>query len=543
MTGTLERGRAAYTGAHWTEAVELLGRADSHAPLGPEDLDHLATAAYLAGADALSLEARTRAHHRHLERGDPVAAARSAFWLGFTIIDRPDQQSLASGWLSRAGRLLATCGDDCVERGFLLCAEAYQHLVRGGLDAAGGAFAEASRIGLAFHDGDLMALARHGEGRVLLRTGHAAEGLIALDDVMVSVIGGEVAPLVTGLVYCSVISACHELFDLRRAREWTGALASWCDANPDVVPFRGACLVRRSELLRLQGEWEAALMEAERACSHLNRPGQRHEIGAAFYALAEMQRLRGALEGAEVSYREAAHAGRSPQPGLALLRLARGDIEAAVHAVRHNLDETRRLPSRVHALRAAVEIFLAADQPAEARLAADELAATAADLAYPYLAAAAAAADGAVLLATGSERGAIARLREACTLWSELEARYEVARTSELLGLAYQATGDLDGAQLEFETAASLYERLGATSDAARIARAETAPAPAGHLLTGRELEVLRLVATGRSNRVIAADLTISEKTVARHISNIFNKLDIPSRAAATAYAYRHKLV
>jgi DNA-binding CsgD family transcriptional regulator len=540
---TLARGRVAFEQDRWSDAVKLFCEADAVHPLSAEDLERLATAAYLAGADALNVDARGRAHQAYLERGDARAAARSAFWLGFTLMDRPDQQALAGGWLSRARHLLDAIDGTSVEHGFLLCADAYQHVVRGAFEAADREFGEAGRIGQQCGNLDLMSLARHGEGRILLGSGRTAEGLAVLDEVMAAVTGGRVAPLVTGVVYCSVIGACHDCFDLRRAREWTEALARWCDAHPDIVPFRGICLIRRSALLRLQGEWAPALTEATRACRHLDRPGLHHEIGAAICEVAELQRLRGEFQAAEASYRDAARSGRSPQPGLALLRLARGEVEAAVTAIGHALDETTRLPARVHVLRAAVEILLAGGEIEQARAAATDLATIAGTLQAPFVQAAALFADGTVLAARGDIRNAIGRLREACTLWTELDAAYEVARTSEQLGRAYLATGDREGAALQFDTAASLYEEIGAAPDVARLAAHATSAASASRLLTGREVEVLRLIATGRTNRAIANDLAISEKTVARHISNIFNKLDLSSRAAATAYAYRHKLV
>ena len=541
----LARGRTAFAANSWAEASAHLSAADKILPLDAEDLECLATAAYMAGEDLASADARTRAHHRFLERGETIRAARSAFWMAFAILDKPGQQAQASGWLARVRRLLDDNAVECVERGFLLCALAFQNAVKGELAEAHTAFEQAARIGSQFEDRDLTALARHGQGRALLQMEKTADGFAVLDEVMVGVTCGEIAPMIAGVVYCSVISACHERFDLHRAQEWTSALSAWCASHPDMVPFRGKCLVRRSELLQLHGAWEKAVEEAQRACQQLTNPPDQPGAGEACYQQAELYRLRGEFDKADDAYRRASQAGRKPHPGLALLRLAQGQVEAADTAIRHVLAETRRLPARAEVLRGAVEIMLAAGDPIAARCAADELTAIATSLNAPFLQAAAAHALGAVALAGGDLPDAVRSLRDACTIWRQLDAPYEIARARASTGLAYRQLGDEDGAQMEFEAAGDVFERLGAVPDAARLAALLLVPAatPASGPLTGREVEVLRLIATGKTNRMIAVDLAISEKTVARHVSNIFAKLDLPSRSAATAYAYSHKLL
>jgi DNA-binding CsgD family transcriptional regulator len=417
---------------------------------------------------------------------------------------------------------------------------------QGEFAAAHEAFTRAVSVAARFGDHDLLALARHGQGRTLLMMNRIAEGMALLDEVMVSVTGGELGPIVAGAVYCSVITACHDRFDVRRAQEWTTALEGWCAAQPGLVAFRGYCQIRRSELMQLHGAWPDAFAEATRACARLSDPPRQPEAGAAHYQLAELHRLRGAFDHAEEGYRLAHQAGRKPQPGLALLRLAQGQLDAAVASIRLALQEARDLHPRVSMLAAAVEILLAANDTAAARAAADELAALAGPLDLPFLRAVSAYAAGAVALAEGDAAGALESLRTAWRTWQELDAPFDLASTRVLLGRAYRMLGDRDGAQLEFDAAHEAFEQLGAAPALARIA-ALTAAAPASPAtstdLTGREIEVLRLVATGVTNRVIAARLDISEKTVARHVSNIFTKLDLPSRAAATAYAYEHKLV
>ena len=442
-----------------------------------------------------------------------------------------------SGWLSRARRLLDEAGGDCVERGYLLLPDGLSAIDAGEPERASAAFALAGACGERFGDRDLVALARHGQGRALIRCGRAAEGVRLLDEAMVAVTTGEVSPIVAGEVYCSVISGCQEIFDWRRAAEWTGALARWCSAQPDLVAYRGQCLLRRSEVLQLQGEWTAALDEARRACRRLSEPETQPGLAAAWYQVGELYRLRGESSEADAAYREAARLGRRPLPGLALLRLAQGDAAAAVSALTVALEAAEAPRARARLLPAMVEAALAAREVAAARRAAEELIAIAAELRAPYLRGAAAHAKGAVLLAEDRPREALDPLRQAERCWQQTDAAYDAARTRLLLAEACRALGDAGGADFELEAARACFVRLGAAPELARVA------ARAAHGLSGREVEVLRLVAGGRTNRAIAAALGISEKTVARHLSNIFVKLGVSSRTAATAWAYEHTLV
>jgi len=539
----LTRGRAAFERKAWSDAYRELALADRERPLAPEDLDSLATAAYLVGEESFSAETRTRAHAGFLERGDPLHAARSAFWLGYALISVPAQQAQANGWLARAKRLLDECGTDRVEHGLLLCTQGYQKIIEGDLAAALDVFEQAARVGTRFVDTNVTSLARHAQARVLLRMNRRSEGFALLDEVMVAVTGGEVVPMIAGVIYCSVISACYDVFDVDRAQEWTDALSGWCAANPDIVPFRGQCLVRRSELMQLHGAWEEAVAEARRATAWLAHTPEA-DVGTAHYQEAELYRLRGDLTRAEESYRRASQAGKKPYPGLALLRLAQGNVEAAGAAARRMLEETREPRGRARLLSPAIDIMLAQQDVTSARGAADELSELARTFDSRVLYATAAQAAGAVALAAGQSGTAVELLRNAVTAWQELRAPYEVGRVRELIGRAYRQLGDEDGAQMEFDAAQDTFERLGASPDAARLASlVSTSTLPTSGALTGRELEVLRLVATGKTNRAIALDLAISEKTVARHLSNIFTKLDLPSRSAATAYAYEHKLL
>jgi DNA-binding CsgD family transcriptional regulator len=540
---TLDHGRVSYERGMWGEAYASLAQADRNSSLEAEDLERLAMAAYLVGRDAESAEAWTRGHQAFLEEGDVPRAVRCAFWLGSGLL-RKGERARGGGWLARAQRLLEECGADCVEHGYLLLPAGLRAIMEGDGPTAYAAFCRAGEVGARFGDVDLIALSLHSRGRARLRMGDLEEGVALLDDAMVAVEVGGVSPIVAGEVYCSVIEGCSEIFDVRRAQEWTAALSHWCESQADLVAYRGQCLVRRAEILRLHGAWSDALSEAERAGDWLTRPPGERAAGAAFYEQAELHRLRGELDDAEDAYRQASRWGATPQPGLALLRHAQGDVAAAATAVRQALDEACETHVRVRRLPAHVEIMLAANDVASARASADELASIAAAIDTPLLHAVAAAANGAVLLAEDDARAALAALREAWRAWQELDAPYEAARTRALIGQAYHALGDKDTAALEFDAARVAFERVGAALDVARVAELahpEAPKAPAG--LTRRELEVLRLVASGKTNRAIAVDLFISEKTVGRHVSNIFLKLGTSTRAAATAYAYEHGLV
>jgi ATP/maltotriose-dependent transcriptional regulator MalT len=350
--------------------------------------------------------------------------------------------------------------------------------------------------------------------------------------------------MVVGDLYCSAIEACWEIFDVSRAREWTAVLDTWCESQPDLVPYRGQCLVHRSQVLQMQGSWARALEEVVRACDNFaSRPGDA-AIGLALYQRGEMHRVRGEVDEAESYYRRVSDAGGSPYPGLALLWLAQGDADAAQTTMRRVVSEARDPVSRVRLLPAFVEILLATDEVEDARAVADELSSLAASTGAPLLEAQATRAAGAVRLAEGDLSAALASIRTSFDLWRDLNIPYEVAVTRALMAATYKELGDERGAAIELESARNTFEQLGARPALSRLDRSLRPLAhPITGGLTGRELEVLRLIASGSTNRAIAGTLVLSEKTVARHVSNIFTKLGLSSRAAATAYAYEHHLV
>ncbi len=536
----LEGAQQAYVQQAWTSAFEQFMKADTEASLHPEDMELMATAAFLTGRDAECDAAWTRAHEAFLERGDPIRAARCAFHLGFGMINR-GEFAPAMGWFGRAQGLLDEIDEDCVERGYLLLPMAIP-MVDMDPQASLGIFVRAAEIGQRFLEADLMATALVGQGRALLRLGRVSEGVAMLDLGMVSLTAGELSAALTGNLYCTVIEGCFEILDLRRAQEWTEALTRWCEAQPDLVPYRGQCLIHRAEIKQMRGSWLEAIEEVNSARDRLGE----HPVQArAQYTLGELHRLLGNFDEAEGAFREASRRGFDPQPGLALLRLAQGQPETARASIVRAADEAHTPSKKALLLPALVEIALASGDPTTARGAADELVELVVPLETQVFRATAEQAQGAVLLAEGQPRSALERLRQACADWTDLDVPYEVARARSLIGLALHNLGDRDGEQMELDAALGLFRELGAAADVRRLEELAALGSESGPVggLTPRELEVLRLIATGKTNRAVAADLVLSEKTVARHVANIFTKLGVTSRSAATAFAYENDLV
>jgi ATP/maltotriose-dependent transcriptional regulator MalT len=535
------RGRESYRRRAWCDAYESLALADRASPLACEDLELLASSAYLIGREDDFLSALDRAHHLYRDAGDADRAARCAFWLGLVLLLRGETGS-STGWLARAERLLA--GRDSPEHGYLMLPVAEQQLASGDVDRAHSTASEAVAIGERFGEGDLIACARHVQGRALILQGRVEAGLALLDEAMVSVVAGELSPLFTGLIYCSVIEACQQVYALDRASEWTSALAKWCGQQPQMVAFTGTCLVHRAEIMQLHGAWPDAIEEARRACNRSSQGIAPKPPAAAFYQQGEVHRLRGDFPAAEEAYRSASQRGWEPQPGLALLRMAQGRTDTAAAAMRRVVSTTDEPLQRARLLPAHIEVLLTVSDLSGARDACRQLEEIAEKFGTGALRAMAAQARGMVELAEGDARAALGSLRRALQVWQQVEAPYLAARVRALMALVFRALGDEEGAELEFAAAGEVFQQLGAAPDLARLdsAAARSSSARTGGL-TARELQVLRLIATGETNKAIAARLFLSEKTIERHVSNIFTKLDVPSRAAATAYAYEHKLI
>ncbi|HKQ01525.1 MAG TPA: LuxR C-terminal-related transcriptional regulator [Actinomycetes bacterium] len=539
----LARGREAAGRLAWADAYAALSAADQSSPLAAEDLELLGTAAFLLGRVEDCLRTLQRAQQLYAEAGESRRAARCAFWLAFHL-GSAGEQAQAGGWLARANRLLEHEPPDCAERGLLLLSLAVQHIGADDNAAAQELSARAAGIGRHAGDADLVALALHVQGRTLVRLGRVSEAMAAFDEAMVAVVAGELSAVVVGTVYCSMLDACQEVLEWRRAREWTTALTTWCDSQPEMVTFTGRCLVHRAEILHLHGAWPQAVEEAKRAGERLAHAADSYATGAAFYRQAEVHRVLGDFTAAEDAYQQASRWGRQPQPGLALLRLAQGKTGAAQAASRRVVAETTDRLERARLLPAQVEIMLAAGDVQEARDAAGELAEIAEYYQTLALRAVADHARGAVLLAEGDARAAVVALRGAWQAWRELEAPYEAARVRVLVGLGCRALGDEEAAAMELDAACGVFAQLGAAPDLARVeALAHREAAWKAHGLTERELQVLRLLAAGKTNHAIASQLVVAEKTVDRHVTNLYTKLGVSSRAAATAFAYQHELL
>jgi DNA-binding NarL/FixJ family response regulator len=539
----LVHARKLYGEQAWQEAIAALTDFDRQSPLGLEDLWRLTWCAGMCGREAEMLAALERIYHLAGD-AEPLVAARAAFWAGFRLLGM-GEMSRGSGWLTRAERSIAVAGCDCVEQGYLLLPEVRRLFQASDYVAAYDAARRAEQIGERFAERDLCVFARNLQGRVLLRQGALEAGLKLLDEVMLSVTAGELSPGITGLVYCSAIDTCQSVYALDRTREWTQSLSRWCDAQPQMVAFTGACLVSRAEIMEVGGQWPEALAEAGRAAQlFLDSFGPR-ATGEARYRQAEIQRLRGDLVAAEESYREAHQHGRDPQPGLALLRLAQGRPDAALSAIRRTASDAGEPFKRARVLPALIEILLANGALEEARSASNELETVASGFSSQLLSALSAHARGAVELAEGKADVAAASLRSACLALQAVRAPYLAAQARVTLACAYQSLGDEDGALLECDAARAVFLALGAALNVRALdalkASGNPTQTPGG--LTQRELEVLRLVVVGKTNKLIARQLCLAEKTVDRHVSNILAKLAVPSRAAATAYAYEHKLL
>src|SRR5262245_34120321 len=536
----LGRARSAFTRREWAESYRLFDAADREAPLDPDDLERLAMTAYLLGRDEESEALHARAHQLCLARRDTEGAARAATWLAFGLLQR-GATAPAAGWFARVARILDEAHLDSVVRGYLLIPTAIHSIMSGDPAAGHATFAQVAEIASRFGDRDLASLAGNGRGRALIALGRIAEGVALLDEAMVAVIAGELTPILAGDIYCSVLEACQETFDLRRAYEWTASLAQWCAHQPDLVRYRGECLLYRAEVMQMRGKWTDAAQDAQTACELL---ASRPMAGAAFYRLGEIHRLRGEFAKAEAAYSRANERGRKPQPGFSLLRLAQGQIDAAAASISGVLLDTRVAPARARLLAAAVEILLAADDLEHARAAAMELSDMAAAVDAALLSAASAHATGLVLVAEGDIASAAASVHRALDIWRNLEMPYEEAHTCLLMATVCRRRGDQDGRRLELDTARRLFKELDAEPLVARLdEQLGRATRQAVGALSEREVQVLRLLAAGKTNRDIGEELFINEKTVARHVSNIFDKLGVSSRSGATAWAYQRNLV
>jgi ATP/maltotriose-dependent transcriptional regulator MalT len=536
----INRALEAVSRGSWPEAYELFQRLDPSV-LNPEELESMADAAWWTSRLGESMAVRQKAIKGFTAAGANRRAAYAEWFLAIDYMLKGDM-SVASGWLQRAKRDLENEAL-CIEQGYLALAEADGAKASGDYPRARELAKKAIGIGQACASRDVIAMGIQTLGRVRIAEGSLTEGLQLLDEAMSSVITGELTPLITGWIYCDVLTTCLEVADLRRAGEWTEAANAWCETLPEGTPYHGLCRVYRVEVTALRGAWDEAEAQAERATREL-LAFEPQFAGEALYELGEIHRRRGELAAADDAYRRAHELGRDPQPGLALLRLAEGKAAAASSALRVSLSSgSGSYLQRARLLAAQVETALAMGDLTTASIASEELETIASEWGSSVLEAIAVMSRASLELAEGDVDQALASARRAWSVWQDLKVPHEAARARLMTGKASRMAGDEERARLEIEAARASFERLGARLDA-RAAGELLKPhyeLPKG--LSRREVEILRLVAAGKTNREIAAEMFISEHTVSRHLQNIFTKLDVSSRSAATAFAFENQLV
>ena len=549
-SSAVDRGRTAYAARRWHDAFEELTQAEQDSGLSADDLQRLGTVALLMGRFEAGVGYLARAHEEYLLLGEVRPAIRCAAWLGIHLRDAGERAE-SSGWFARARRLMADLGEPIPEESLLIASKAVGALYNGDAAAALELFARAQTIAASGRDREVESLCQLGQGQAKIRLGSVEEGMELLDEALAAVMSGEAGAIVSGIIYCSVIESCGFAFDLARAQEWTAALDRWRASQGGLVAFSGQCHMHRAELFLLHGAWDEA-EEATRRAQAMVAAGDRYALYGAFYQAGEVQRLRGHFDAAEESYQQARRTGWEPQPGWSLLMLAQGHAKQALALLRRTAND-RDAADRRLLLPALVETGLAAGETETARNAADELALLSHERPTPWLQALAAYAAASILLHDGEIQEALERATAAWRLWCQLDSPYEAARCLVLKGLALHRLGEDDSAHLELAAARRTFEELGAAPALEQLSRlapsSSGVPAVSGDAalsaeptgpLSRREREVLALVASGKPNRAIAAELFLSEKTVARHVSNILLKLDVPSRTAAAAYAFEH---
>ncbi|MEU0315320.1 helix-turn-helix transcriptional regulator [Nocardioides sp. NPDC006273] len=526
---SLARAREAHAAWAWADAAAGFDAVPAE-QLTSDDLGAYADALAWLGRVEDYLRLTAAACEAFESDARPAEASWAAMMIGLYRLGRGDEPQ-AMGWFGRAGRLLEGA-PECAARGLLLLVTGVEaNLHAGKPTAAVEAARQVQAIGGRVDEPGLVLMGLNSEGRALIIAGQTADGMALLDEAMVTAIDSDLPPFMAGSLYCHTIAACHEIADFHRVSRWTDLTEDWLATLPAVGVFGGLCAVHRAQLHLLHGAWDEAECAALQVVADLD--AMRVDYAAeAWYVVGDARRLRGAPDAA-AAYDEAHARGRDPQPGRALLRFGAGDAAGAATALRTALtaagdDSLRRAPLCV----AAVEIAIGAGRLEDARAAAGEVAETAARYATSGLEAMAAGARGAVLLAEGRAEEALPVLRDACRRWHELGAVYDAAGACVRLAGAYRALGDEVSAEAEASRAEAAYERLGATRPAPEL--------PAG--LTRRECQVLALVADGRSNREIGERLFISDRTVGRHLTNIFAKIGVTSRTQAVRYAIDHAL-
>ena len=540
----VEQTRALVAQRDWPRVRARLSEADAQGGLDAAGLEVLAEALWWLGLVNECMDIRRRALEQHQHDGDAIGAARVALLLSEDH-RRQGRGSIADSWRRRAARLLDG-QPEVAEHGYVLLYDAEGARRRGDLERARGLLADAEAIAMRTANRELAADVAQEMGRVMILSGAHAEGLALMDDAMLAATHDQLSPYTTGKIYCCLMSACDDLGEIQRAGEWQRASSAWSQTDGANV-FPGMCRVHQADLLAHFGRWSDAEREAQQACEELREVGW--IVAYAHNTIGHLKRRRGDFDGAAESFRTAEELGMSPEAGLSLLLLARGDAVGAMRRISRAVTATAgpRLV-RARLLPTYVEIAVAADDLAAAADAVVELEGIADEYGTLKLRATASLARARLCIAAGDWPAACTSVTAALHQWQELDAPYETAIARLLHARACQAMDDHDGWAASLDIAIRLLRQLGAHADLAMaeatLARRPVHPgshAPAG--LSAREVDVLRLLATGATNKTIAAALIVSDKTVAHHVSNIFTKLGVSTRAAATAFAYQHGVV
>jgi DNA-binding CsgD family transcriptional regulator len=532
-TAHLTRARELHAASRWEEACSEYAAADAVEPLAVRDLEAYAEAAQVSARGTEAVALLRRVFELRVGADEIEDAAYAAFWLWWAHFTG-NELVQANGWLQQVGR---TLGPELAGSPWLRIPEAMFHGMTGNRSQA----EDLLRAIVESNRGDIVPWALSVWGQTLIDAGRLPDGLDRLEEAMAALYDGGLSARVTPWIYCAAVRGCCLARDFARARAWNRSMAGWLDSLTSLGgAYLGNCRIYRSRLMCLTGAWRDALNEIAAVCEDLD--GYAGWVcGHAFYQLGEVQRLRGDWEIAEEAYRRAAQYGCATQPGLSLLRLAQGDVEAASAGVRRALAEVTTMPDRLDLLKAAVTVHVEEGDLEAARDAVTEFESLTAELTTAAIEAEGSAIKGALALAAGDAGAALPLLRRAVGAWQTQDAPHEVAKLNVLIGQACRALGDHDGAQLEFSAARETFERLGARPDLMQLER--IASGAGSHGLTHRELQVLCAIAQGKSNRAIANELHLSERTVHRHVANIFTKLGVDSRTAAVAHAIKQRIV
>jgi len=537
--GQLEIAREHHGASRWARACEEYAAADRAAELTVEDLESWAEAAQVIGRIDEAIAVLTRCFELRAEAGEIHEAARATYWLWSAHVFARGEFAIAAGWVGRAGTLAEERGSG--EYGWLLIPRAYGCIGRGDYATAEGLLHRATELGLGRGDIDLVTIATTMRGRATLKLGSLEDGLALLDAAMVRILSRATSPRTTSVMYCAAIGSCYEVQEIARAAEWSVALDRWLGTLPLLGgAYFGNCRIYRAMLMRLRGDWSRAQAELEQACRELAVDGQL-VAGHAWYELGELRRLQGS-PGIEEAFERATAFGHVAHPGLALHRLSQGNTQAADAGLRRVLAERGRAGDRLELLPAAVEVCLAAGRIDAAKDLITEMEKTAQTYPTTAVRATVDAARGNVALSEDRPLDALAPLRKAADRWRELDAPYETAQICVRIGMGCRALGDDEGARMELRAALATFDRLGARPDASLVRQLLSGQNAHLEVLSPREIEVLRLIVTGRTNAEIATQLNLSERTIHRHVSNILTKLDVRSRTSAAAYAIRHGL-